>query len=89
MIARRVRVSGRVQGVGFRFFAERAARAAGVTGWVRNLPDGTVESAVEGEETAVTAYLESLRAGPRTGRVEDLRIEEAAVSGFDSFDITR
>ena len=89
MIARRVRVSGRVQGVGFRFFAERAAREAGVRGWVRNLPDGSVESAVEGDEAAVARYLERLREGPRTGRVTDVRVEETDPSGFESFDITR
>ena len=89
MIARRVRVSGRVQGVGFRFFAERAAREAGVKGWVRNLPDGTVESAVEGAEDAVDRYLALLREGPRMGRVTELRVEETVWSGFESFDITR
>ena len=89
MIARRVRVSGRVQGVGFRFFAERAAREAGVKGWVRNLPDGTVESAVEGAEDAVARYLSLLREGPRTGRVTEVRVEEALWYGFESFDITR
>ena len=89
MIARRVRVSGRVQGVGFRFFAERVARDAGVRGWVRNLPDGTVESVVEGDESAVARYLDRLREGPRSGRVTDVRVEEAVWSGFESFDITR
>ena len=62
MIARRAVVSGRVQGVGFRFFAERAAREAGVKGWVRNRPDGTVETLVEGEQAAVDGYLDRLRA---------------------------
>ena len=55
--ARRAVVSGRVQGVGFRFFAERAAGSAGVRGWVRNLPDGSVETVAEGEEDAVSRYL--------------------------------
>ena len=89
MIARRVVVEGRVQGVGFRFFAERAARDLGVHGWVRNLPDGAVESVVEGEEAAVDRYLEKLREGPRMSRVTDVRIEEAQPAGFASFEITR
>ena len=89
MIARRAVVSGSVQGVGFRFFAERAAREAGVTGWVRNRPDGTVETVVEGEETAVTRYLERLRRGPGGSRVTRLIEEEAPVTGLDSFEITR
>ena len=87
MIARRVTVAGRVQGVGFRFFAERAARELGVTGWVRNLPDGNVESLAEGEEDAVARYLERLREGPRLGRVTDVLIEDVTVGGFDSFEI--
>jgi len=89
MIARRAIVSGRVQGVGFRFFAERAAREAGVKGWVRNCPDGTVETIVEGEEPAVENYLERLRQGPLGSRVSNVLIEEVPAKAFHSFDITR
>jgi acylphosphatase len=89
MIARRVVVSGSVQGVGFRFFAERAAREAGVTGWVRNRLDGTVETVVEGEPAGVTRYLERLRTGPAGCRVTRFVEEERAVMGLDSFEITR
>ena len=89
MIARRALVSGRVQGVGFRFFAERAARAAGVRGWVRNLPDGRVETLAEGEESAVDRYLEKIREGPMGGRVDDVRVEELAPEGIEGFGITR
>ena len=70
MIARRALVSGRVQGVGFRFFARRAAESAGVAGWARNLPDGRVETVVEGEDSAVERYLEKVRRGPMGGRVD-------------------
>ena len=89
MIARRANVRGLVQGVGFRFFAERAARECDVKGWVRNRPDGTVESVAEGEEGAVRRYLERLRQGPRYSRVEAVDVEELALQGFASFDITR
>jgi acylphosphatase len=89
MIARRAVVSGSVQGVGFRFFAERAAREAGVTGWVRNRSDGTVETVVEGEEGAVARYLERLRSGPGGCRVTRFIEEESPVTGLDSFEITR
>ena len=89
MIARRALVSGRVQGVGFRFFAERAARAAGVTGWVRNLPDGRVETVVEGEEDAVSRYLEKIGQGPSGGSVSRVDVEDRELGGFDRFAITR
>ena len=87
VIARRAVVTGRVQGVGFRFFAERAAREAGVRGWVRNAPDGSVETFVEGTEEAVRRYLELLREGPRLGRVSALREEEATAAGHTTFEI--
>ncbi len=89
MIARRAVVSGRVQGVGFRFFAERAARDAGVNGWVRNRSDGTVETFVEGSVEAVARYLERLREGPGGSRVTALVEEEATLRGHVSFEITR
>jgi acylphosphatase len=89
VIARKATVAGRVQGVGYRFFAERAAEDLGLRGWVRNLPDGNVESVVEGEEDAVSRYLARLREGPRMSRVTEVRVEEAAWTGFESFEITR
>jgi acylphosphatase len=89
MIARRAVVSGRVQGVGFRFFAERAARELGVRGWVRNRPDGTVETFAEGDDQAVHGYIERLRRGPMGGKVISIVEEESAPQGFSSFEITR
>jgi acylphosphatase len=89
VIARRALVSGRVQGVGFRFFAERAARSAGVRGWVRNLSDGRVETVVEGEESAVARYLDEIRRGPFGGSVRDCQVEDRPPEGFDRFEITR
>lgn len=88
MIARRAFVSGRVQGVGFRFFARRAAESAGVAGWARNLPDGRVETLVEGEEDAVERYLEKMRRGPMGGRVDGVEVEELAPEGRKGFRIT-
>jgi acylphosphatase len=89
VIARRAILSGRVQGVGFRFFAERAAGDAGVTGWVRNRSDGSVETVVEGEADAVARYLERLRAGPGGSRIMSFTEEEAELHGYASFEITR
>ena len=88
MIARRVLVSGRVQGVGFRYFARRAAESTGVGGWARNLADGRVETFVEGEEGAVESYLEKIRRGPVGGRVDHVEVEEVTLEGFTTFRIT-
>lgn len=88
MTARRAVVSGRVQGVGFRFFAERAARELGVRGWVRNLPDGSVETVAEGDDNAVSRYLARLEEGPRASRVDTVSVDELAPQGFPAFEIT-
>lgn len=88
MISRRALVSGRVQGVGFRFFAERAARASGVKGWVRNLPDGRVETVVEGEDEAVARYLEKIGKGPFVGSVSNIEVEDREPEGHERFQIT-
>ena len=88
MIARRAFVSGRVQGVGFRFFARRAAESESVAGWARNLPDGRVETLVEGEDGAVDRYLSKIRRGPVGGRVDDVEVHEETPEGLTSFRIT-
>ena len=69
-IARRFVISGRVQGVGFRWFVRDAAMREGVAGWVMNLPDGRVEAFVEGDAEAVTRVERALRSGPPGARVE-------------------
>jgi acylphosphatase len=80
-VARRFLVSGRVQGVGFRFFTERAARREGLHGWVRNLPDGRVEAEAEGEAEAVDRFEGQLRHGPSGARVEHLDVEDTVPAG--------
>jgi acylphosphatase len=88
LIARRFLISGRVQGVGFRWFAHDAARREGVTGWVRNLPDGRVEAVVEGDEDAVTRVERALRSGPPGARVQTVNVEpEDAIGAFKDFSI--
>jgi acylphosphatase len=87
--ARRAVVQGRVQGVGFRYYAARAARELGVAGWVRNLPDGSVETLVEGDAAAVEGYLDRLRRGPTASRVDGVVVEERAEEGHSTFEITR
>lgn len=66
------RVHGEVQGVGYRRFAEHAARDLGLAGWVRNEPDGSVAGEAEGGEPALAAFRLRLAEGPAFGRVEDL-----------------
>jgi len=74
LVRARIRVSGRVQGVGYRAFACDAASDRGLSGGVRNLDDGRVEVEVEGEKQTVEAFIERLRAGPRLSRVDDLEL---------------
>src|SRR5687767_5392734 len=71
-VARRFVISGRVQGVGFRYFTQDAARREGVAGWVRNRPDGSVEALVEGEAEAVTRVERAIRSGPRGARIDNV-----------------
>jgi acylphosphatase len=74
-VARRYVVSGRVQGVGFRFFVGEVARGAGVSGAVRNLPDGRVEVLAEGEDDAMRVLEAALWRGPSLARVEAVASE--------------
>jgi acylphosphatase len=72
VFARRYFVSGLVQGVGFRFFTQRAAAGHQVRGMARNLPDGRLEVYVEGKEESVRNFYNDLLAGPSFARVEDI-----------------
>jgi acylphosphatase len=83
-----VKVSGRVQGVAFRWEAQREALKLGVTGWVRNEPDGAVAAHLEGDDQAVDAMVAWCRAGPPAARVRDVVVNQAGVSGATSFEIT-
>lgn len=74
-VARRYVISGRVQGVGFRFFTEAAARREGLHGWVQNAPDGRVEIAVEGDAEAVERFERTIRHGPPAARVADVEVD--------------
>ena len=85
--ARRVRVTGRVQGVFFRAWTRDEARQLGVNGWVRNASDGSVEAQVEGEEAAVEQLIERMREGPPSAAVEDVRVEEIEPQGSKRFEV--
>jgi acylphosphatase len=87
VVARRVVASGHVQGVFFRDRTRREAARLGVTGWVRNRPDGTVEAHLEGSAEAVAELVRWCRAGPRHATVYELRVDEVAPAGFERFEI--
>jgi len=86
LTARRYLVSGRVQGVGFRFYVLEAAESEGISGSVKNLPDGRVEVIAEGEREAVDRFEGRIRRGPPAARVEDIgrtdEVPSGRVTGF-------
>ena len=84
-VSRHVIVAGRVQGVFFRVWTREQAEALGISGWVRNRPDGNVEALVAGEEAAVATMIERMRCGPPGAKVERLTeepVEESDGEGF-------
>lgn len=81
-------ISGRVQGVGFRATTRRTARKLGVKGWVRNLPDGRVETVAEGDQELIEKFLKFLYKGSAMARVEDVEVEEKEPKNeFEAFRI--
>jgi acylphosphatase len=88
VIRRRVVVHGRVQGVFFRDTCRREARAAGLAGWVRNRPDGTVEAVFEGPDEAVRRMVEWCRTGPRYADVDRIDVADEQPAGEIGFSVT-
>jgi acylphosphatase len=86
-IAKHLSITGRVQGVFFRVWAQGQARELGVSGWIRNRPDGSVEAHLESEESAVTRMIERMRRGPANATVEDVAIEDAELEGVGRFEV--
>lgn len=88
MVAKSVRVTGRVQGVGFRWYAMNRARRLGIGGWVRNNPDGSVSAWLEGAENDVDAMIAALREGPPGSRVREVTVETSVpTGGYAGFDV--
>ena len=82
LVARKFIISGMVQGVGYRFFAQRAAARHQITGYVRNLEDGRVEALVEGEALTVESFKHDLSAGPSYSNVEHIEEIVLEPTGF-------
>jgi acylphosphatase len=86
-VRRRVVIRGHVQGVFFRDSVRRLAERGGVTGWVANRPDGTVEAVFEGEPEEVERLTDFCRRGPRGARVDDVAVTEEAPEGLRGFGV--
>jgi acylphosphatase len=82
-----LRIDGRVQGVGYRAFVERQALALGLSGWVRNRHDGSVEAVLQGEPGPVAAIFELCRSGPAAARVDRVEIVGEGVGAYDGFEV--
>ncbi len=83
----RIRVWGVVQGVGYRYFVRNVATSLGLGGYVRNIPDGSVEVVAEGDRSLIGALIEELKIGPRYAHVERVDVKwEEPKNEFRSFD---
>jgi len=87
--ARRLRIVGRVQGVGYRWWAERTARGLGLSGWVRNCADGSVELLAIGAPRALEELVAACREGPAGAAVREVETLAAADDGSVGFETRR
>jgi acylphosphatase len=88
-VARHVRVTGHVQGVFYRAWAQGQARELAISGWIRNCPDGSVEAHLQGEEDDVDRMIDRMRSGPSNARVDDVDVEQAALEPTGRFQLRR
>jgi acylphosphatase len=85
----KIKVTGRVQGVGYRYYAYHHATTLGLKGYVRNMPDGSVESAVEGEKSVIAEYMKALKIGPSLSNVSRIDVDWREFEGkYNEFNIT-
>lgn len=84
----KVKIYGMVQGVGFRYFTLQKAEEYGVTGYVKNLPDGSVEAYAEGSKDVLDLFLGDLKSGPRSAVVENIDVQwEEGAHKFNDFSV--
>ncbi len=86
-IARHLRLTGRVQDVFYRVWAQGQARELGVSGWIRNCADGSIEAHLGGEEDAVTRMIERMRGGPSDARIDEFIVEDAEIESLGRFEV--
>ncbi len=89
LIRAHVFISGKVQGVGYRFYTSQTAVSLGINGWVKNLPDGRVEAVFEGREEAVEKIINWCYTGPRSAIVQDVLVRYEQTKGIEGFEIHR
>lgn len=82
-----ITVHGRVQGVGFRWYTVQTANRLGVTGWVRNKPDGTVEVEATASKPTLDTFTHALRDGPTMSRVTQVQVAKAAYQAHAGFEV--
>lgn len=87
VIRLRLRIHGHVQGVSFRYYARQRAAALGLSGWVRNQPDGTVEAEAQGPEEAVDQFVAWAQEGPSLARVHHVEVERIPAVEGETFRI--
>lgn len=80
-------VTGRVQGVGFRHFAVRCANDLGLCGWVKNMPDGGVETMIQGQDDEIDEMIRLLKRGPGSAIIRAMTIEEAESEELPGFTV--
>jgi len=84
-----LRITGKVQGVGFRAFTQQQAQALGLVGFVQNESDGSVYAEVSGSEAACQELIQRLRRGPAVSRVDHIEVQDTGARSYSSFTINR
>lgn len=88
MIQYEINITGRVQGVGFRYFAQKKAKELHIKGWVKNTPNGRVELVVQGDQSDVNTFIDYLQIGPPLARVDKLtKYKMDDLTDFDNFSV--